>query len=278
MHRFVAMVAFTWMTAHESEAKNAIPEFQAYMRTRDPADAPFLFNNPRSPLTPDGGGKDPFESVLRFAYGYRDVIIADNARLDENLPERGRWTLDLSATSLWAHLNRWGRTGKPLSVWCDNSKPLKAMAANYIGDENDPGIFRARKKGHKGPLGWKLGHPVVFTDSEQHPAIQLADIIAGAAVAMFRGKLPPDCGAIAASIARHAMDESILPDFEIVNPANREAAVNALILYGLATRAERRANPYENLAALYRAAEAAWVCGDFNPMARANDSDLGSRT
>jgi hypothetical protein len=221
MHRCVAMFAFTWMAAHESEAIRAISEFQAYMRTRDPADAPFLFNNPRPPLTPDGGGKDPFESVLRFAYGHRDIIIADNARLDNNLPERGRWTPDLSATSLWVHLNRWGRTGKALSVWCDNSKPLKAMAANYTGDENDPGIRRARQKGHEGPLGYKLAHPVVFADSKQYPAIQLADIIAGAAVATIGRKLPGGCDAIADSIARHGMDESILPDFDIVNPANR---------------------------------------------------------
>jgi hypothetical protein len=57
------------------------------------------------------------------------------------------------------------------------------------------------------------------------------------------------------------MRESILPDYDMVNPANLEASVNSIILYGLATRAEHRANPYENLAALYRAAEIALASG-----------------
>lgn len=264
MHRFVAMYAYLWMMDHESEAPRAISEFQTYMRSRDPADAPFLFDNPRQPLTRDGSGEHPFESVLRFAYGYRDIIIADNADLDEVLPHSGRWTLDLSATSLWCHLNRWGRAGKHLSVWCDASKPLQAMAPKFRGDESDPGIRRARQKGRTEQLGWKLAHPVVFADSKGHPAIQIADVIAGTAVAVIAGKLPQGCDAVVESIARHGMDQSILPDFSIVNPSNREAAVNALILYGLATRAERHTNPYENLPALYRAAEIKWALGDYN--------------
>jgi hypothetical protein len=264
LHRFVAMYAFLWMIDHESEAPRAIREFQAYMRSLDPANAPFLFDNPRPPLTREGRGEHPFESVLRFAYGYRDIIIADNAELEVHLPASGRWTLDLATTSLWSHLNRWGRTGKHLSVRCDDSKPLQAMTSKFKGDENDPGIRRARQKGYTEPLGWKLVHPVVFADSKRHPAIQIADVIAGTAVATIAHKLPEGCDAIVESIARHGMDESILPDFDIVNPANREAAVNALILYGLATRAESHANPYEHLAAIYRAAEVAWARGDYS--------------
>jgi hypothetical protein len=57
---------------------------------------------------------------------------------------------------------------------------------------------------------------------------------------------------------------SILPDFDVVNPANRSAAVNALILYGLATRAERQADPYENLEALYHQAEVKWAQGEYS--------------
>jgi Protein of unknown function (DUF3800) len=264
MHRFVAMYAFLWMTDHESEARRAISEFQVYMRSRDPADAPFLFDNPRVPLSADGSREHPFESVLRFAYGYRDIIIADNAELGTQLPDSGRWTLDLSATSLWSHLNRWGREGKPLSVLCDSSRPLQAMAGKFTGDENDPGIVRTRQKGNTEQLGWKLVHPVEFVESKHHPAIQIADVIAGTAVATIAQTLPQGNEAIAESIARHGMAESILPDFDIVNPANREAAVNALILYGLATRAERYANPYESLPALYHAAEVAWARGDYN--------------
>jgi len=40
-HRFVAMYTYLWMTDPTSDAKRAIEQFQKYMRSRDPADAPF---------------------------------------------------------------------------------------------------------------------------------------------------------------------------------------------------------------------------------------------
>ena len=124
LHRFVAMYAWLWMTDNESQARPTIEQFQRYMRSRDPADAPFLFDRPRPPLSLEGT-EHPFETILRFAYGYRDIITADNAKLN-TLPDGGRWTLDLSSSGLWSHLNHWGKTGKLLSVRCDASKPLEA--------------------------------------------------------------------------------------------------------------------------------------------------------
>lgn len=106
LHRFIAMYTWLWMTDNESQARPTIEQFQRYMRSRDPAHAPFLFDNPRPPLTPEGT-EHPFETILRFAYGYRDIIIADNARLDKELPDSGRWTLDLSTSALWNDLNHW---------------------------------------------------------------------------------------------------------------------------------------------------------------------------
>jgi len=261
LHRFVAMYTYMWMTDHESEAPKAIVQFQKYMRSLDPTDAPFLFENPRPPLS-EFGHEHPFESVLRFAYGYRDKIARDNAHLRQVMPDSIPWTLDLSVTSLWGHLNRWGREGRLLSVICDDSKPLKAFAPNLTGDQSDAGVQRARQKGHQGPLGWKLATPLGFVDSSKHASIQLADVIAGSTVALASGRLPDGCQTIAESIVRHGMDESIMPDYDFVNPANRIAAVNAIILYGLATRAEAGSNPHLFLGEIYRQAEIAWAKGD----------------
>jgi len=265
-HRFVAMYTYLWMTDPSSEAKRTIEQFQKYMRSRDPADAPFLFDNPRPPLS-DNGTEHPFESILRFAYGYRDIITADNANLNTVLPDSGRWTLDLSAAGLWSHLNHWGRTGKLLSVRCDASKPLQAIASNFTGDDTDPGIRQARMKHNPEPLGWKLLEPVAFVDSRDHPAIQLADVVAGTTVALFTNGLP-GCDAMVESISRHGHPHSILPDMDIIDPATRAAAVNALIAYDLAKRAERHGDPYENLTEMYRLAEVSWVKGDFELIKR----------
>jgi len=260
-HRFVAMYTWLWMTDPSSEAKRAIEQFQKYMRSRNPEDAPFLFNNPRPPLS-GNGTEHPFESILRFAHGYRDIITADNARIDIVMPDLGRWTLDLSAAGLWSHLNYWGRKGKLLSVQCDSSKPLQAIASNFSGDENDPGIRQARAKHNPEPLGWKLLEPIAFVDSRDHPAIQLADVVAGTTVALFTDGLP-GCDAIVESIGRHGHPHSILPDMDVIDPATRAAAVNALMVYDLAKRAERRGDPYENLEAMYHVAEVSWVKGEY---------------
>jgi hypothetical protein len=266
LHRFIAMYTYLWMTDPSSDAKRAIEQFQEYMRSRDPKDAPFLFDNPRPPLS-DNGTEHPFESVLRFAYGYRDIITADNAHLNTALLDGGRWTLDLSASGLWSHLNHWGRTGKLLSVRCDASKPLQAIASRFTGDDNDPAIRQARMKHNPEPLGWKLLEPVAFVDSRDHPAIQLADIVAGTTATLFANGLP-GCDVIVESISRHGHPHSILPDMEVIDPTTRAAAVNALILYDLAKRAERQGDPYENLAAMYHLAEVSWVKGEFDAFKR----------
>jgi hypothetical protein len=113
------------------------------------------------------------------------------------------------------------------------------------------------------PLGWKLLEPVAFVDSRDHPAIQIADVVAGAA-AMFFGNALPECEAIAESISRHRHQESIVPDIDVIDLTNRNAAVNNLILYDLAKRAERHGDPYEDLEATYHIAEVSWASGHYH--------------
>jgi hypothetical protein len=264
LHRFIAMYSYLWMIDHESLAQVMIEQFQRYMRSRDPADAPLLFNNPQPPLTRQGS-EHPFESVLRFAYGFRDIIIADNADLDKTLPEAGRWTLDLSTSALWSHLNHWGAKGKLLSVRCDASKPLQANVVNFSGDDKDPGIRRARAFHPGERLGWKLLKPIAFVDSRNCPAIQLADVAAGVMASITSNNFPAETREVGEMVLRHGHPHSILPDLELVDPKNRSAAVSALILYDLAQRAEHGVDPHHGLAEMYHQAELAWVRGKFKP-------------
>jgi hypothetical protein len=136
------------------------------------------------------------------------------------------------------------------------------MTVSFTGDENDPGVRRARLMGYSERLGWKFAGPIAFVDSQQHPAIQLADIIAGTTVAVVSKDFPPELSDIGTTLGRHLLQDTVLPDMDVVNPENRSARVNSIILYGLATRAERQANPYEALREIYHTAEVAFACGE----------------
>ncbi|MCP4308836.1 MAG: DUF3800 domain-containing protein [bacterium] len=265
-HRFVAMFAWLWFNEAGSDAEEAIRQFQKYMRTLDQADAPLLFERTYVPLSEDGR-EHPFELILRFARGYRHLIATDNSRIRTVMPDGGRWTLDLSAAGLWSHLNHWGRQRRPLCVRCDASKPLEAIAAQFTGEAIDPGIARARYH-HKNAdqLGWRLAEPIAFGDSRNHPAVQIADVVAGAAAALFSaGKVPQGLEEMSAVIEKHILCDSILPNPEVIDLKGRPAAVNALILYDLAKRAEFASDPHQGLAEMYRAAEIGWVRGELRP-------------
>jgi hypothetical protein len=68
---------------------------------------------------------------------------------------------------------------------------------------------------------------------------------------------------IVESISRHLTD-SIWPDRDVIDQANRTAAINWVILFDLAKRAERHGDPYENLDATYRAVEVDWESGRYH--------------
>ncbi len=258
-HRFVMMVAWCWFKADASAAPEAVHQFQKYMRSQNENDAPMLFERINLSLARADVADDPFELILRFAHGYHEIIVADNSTIRAELPDSGRWVLDLSASALWSHLNHWGRTGQPLSVWCDASKPLQAIIAQFTGDENDPAIKRARTMHqHDGSLGWRLAEPVSFVDSRDHPAVQLADVIAGTAVACLTKGIPNGFEETAERIKHRMLKDTILPDFDIIDFKKRAPAINSVVLYGLAQRAERGDDPHQNLAEIYQLAEASW--------------------
>lgn len=279
LHRFVAMFCYVFFvggpddeTGFKGDSEQAIREFEWFMRTLDPDRAPLLFNEGARASEP---GKDPFELILQFALGYRDIIVADNANIAVETPDQGKWTLDLAISALFSLCNHWGQTGRPLAITCDDSKPLRAMAHLLDGSANDPIIQRAREvMGNKDLLGWKMASPVAFADSRNHPALQVADIAAGAVNAVIAGRGDPDLRDLAELVFPHLHEHAILPDFDIVDfNRNREAAVNWLMLYEMAKRAQTKADPYEGLHEMYYAAEVSWARGDFQDLVSQSQSD-----
>jgi hypothetical protein len=99
------------------------------------------------------------------------------------------------------------------------------------------------------PLGWKLLKPVSFVNSRDRSAIQLADVIAGTAVPLLSAPLagPSRVEELAKNVSQHGLNDSILPDADIIDLPNRSAA-----------------DPYQNLQAIYHLAEVSWAKGDYH--------------
>lgn len=234
-HRFIAMFCYLWFSDDSSEAAAALAQFQAYMRSKDIGKAPILFEFEKDCATDQ---PHPFELIRRFATGHRELIAEDNASIERLTSDKGKWTLDLSASGLWSHLNHWGKMDQPLTVICDDSKPLRAIAGDLAGVGLDAAIERARAMfGHK-DLGWVFEKPLEFVDSRAHSSVQLADILASTAVYCYSNGLPRGMEPTGEILDAGMLRDSIFPDFERVDLGKQEVMVQYAVLYELAQTAE----------------------------------------
>jgi hypothetical protein len=262
LHRFVAMFAYLWCQDARSDAAKVVEQFQRYMRSKDISDAPLLFDRD-FPSLDEEQDRHPFELILKFASGYKELIKTDNANLPQVLDDKGKWVLDLNASALWSHLNHWGRKNAPLDVRCDVSKPLAAVVNKFTGDESDPAIKRARLMGITDALGWELQRPIEFVDSRDHPAVQIADLVASTVISICTRGVPAGFDEAVSIIENGTLSDSIFPDYEVVDLEKRQPAVNYLVLFDLAKRAEADLDPIAMIEELYAAAEFTWAQGAF---------------
>lgn len=236
-HRFIAMFCYLWFSDPRSSAKDALLQFQAFMRSKDVKDAPTLFEFNGGPIS---GQPHPFELIQRFATGHKAIIAKDVANIEKHTSDKGTWTLDLSASGLWSHLNHWGKKKEPLVVLCDDSKPLRAIEADLDEIGRKAAIARAEILLGEQDLGWELKKPVEFVDSRAHPSVQLADILASTAVYCYSNGLPDGMSQTGEIMDDGMLRDSIFPDFERVKLENNKAKVDYAVLYELAATAEGR--------------------------------------
>ena len=222
-HRFIAMFCYLWFSDQSSEAAKALAQFQAYMRSKDIGEAPILFRFSGGQAI---GQPHPFELIRRLATGHSEMIARDNAKIERLTSDKGTWTLDLSASGLWSHLNHWGKLKQPITVLCDDSKPLRAIAGDLAGVGLDAAIERAKALfGHQ-DLGWEFEKPLEFVDSRAHPSVQVADILASTAVYCYSYGLPKGMEATGEILDAGMLRDSIFPDFERVDLEREEVMVH----------------------------------------------------
>ena len=268
LHRFVAMYCYMFFTEDDVRGEQALRQFERYMRTLRPEEAPLLFDPPF--VRPDEEG-DPFAMVLTFSRACRDIIVSDNREAEEHSPDRGKWLLDLAISSLWSLLDDYGAERRPLQVICDDSKPLRAQAGNFVDDSLAFAQARAAELlPDRQRNGFALSEPVGFGDSRNHPGLQIADIVAGGLAkvlsemsrrddAPMREDLRPLADLLLPAMSQH----SVMPDYDRIDTSGRTAAVNWTVLQHLADEAAHGRDPRAGLERWYDVAEVAFVRGDF---------------
>jgi hypothetical protein len=248
LHRFVAN--YLYVLTLDQPVRQLAREFEAFMRSLDPSDAPLIFG------CSAGGEPNPLiGQIIRFARGY-NVIIAHETRHLRETNDSGKWVLDLTATALFTQLMRWGERHPLIEVVCDESKPLLAVDDLYYAMINRPEAtewvaFRGRKM-----RTWNMSKPLYFASSKVHAGVQLADLVAGVAAAVPTAEKKPALQPLADRVLPHLQDTCILFAPEAVDLSLDEPPVNWFVLEELAYRADIGADPLFAMEAVYTAARA----------------------
>jgi len=78
-HRFVAALVYMNFILKDEPTENLVRQFEAFMRSLDPVDAPILFGGTAT----DAAGDEALLEVGRFIDGYRDVILKESRYVGE---------------------------------------------------------------------------------------------------------------------------------------------------------------------------------------------------
>ncbi len=242
-HRFVAM--YIYMQMLQTPVQTLVQEFEAFMRSLDPEDAPGLLHY--SP----GTEPDPLiGQVLRFARGYNIVIARETAHLRDT-DDQGKWVLDLSASAVFSHLAEWGERHALLEVTCDDSKPLRAISGFMDVMINRPEQRVFEGFGKRRPLTWTMSGSINFASSDTHNGVQLADLVAGVTRVIPLVGENLELSRLAELVFPHLHEDCIMPDFEHIDLGRDEVAVNWLVLEELASRADRGDDALEGMEAIF---------------------------
>ncbi|TRB04275.1 DUF3800 domain-containing protein [Agrobacterium tumefaciens] len=248
LHRFVATYLYMQMVASGAGVNTLVSEFEAFMRSLNPADAPSAFGH---------GGEEQFdmllEPIMTFARCF-NVVIARETRDLRGIGEHAKWVLELSISALASHLRHWGERFPLLKVVCDDSKPLRAQTDVLNVMINRPRISYFGGFGRQRPMTWNMSRPISFASSLSIPAIQIADVVAGVSAAVVAHADDPELACFFPVIQAHLGEECILPDMSIIDLDGDNAPVNLVVLQELARRAENWEDPLEGMGYFYELA------------------------
>lgn len=225
-HKFIATLVYMTFRCNEEPIVEIITQFQRFMRSLNPQDAPIIFDG----KTSDIDMREPLTNIAYFIDGYRDIILQESDHIHN-------WVLDLSISALWSHLAHWGDRFDILDVLCDDSKSLRDFAPVLDVMVNRPDKERVTICGKERPVTFNIVRPVEFGSSLEEPGLQLADV-ASSALLQARKRLSEEWAySVLDEIEQHRHEDCILPDPSYMDLTTPGCVVNARILHELGLRA-----------------------------------------
>ena len=240
-HRFISMLVFDAWADGDPVAKELLEDGQNLIRFNEPEKLVRLL---REPLHLAGG--DPLTVISAFCYAYRTGIMREINKLGAD-PDLLRWTMEISSPALLETFHHWGDGGEELEIYCDESKPLKASAEHMRELATTPMPEWMRGHFHERPLV-RIPKPVEFLDNKTTMvAVQLADLMAGAARFVLSNPENPDALQFESLIEPRCIKNCIYPQWRHIDTDLPQTELNIAVLCELGRRAREREDPLHRI-------------------------------
>ncbi len=238
-HRFLSMFMFDAWLDGDPVARELLEDGQNLIRFKKPENLKRLLGEPLH--LPDGD--DPLTAIAAFCHAYRQGILREIDVIGAD-PDLSRWTMDISGTALLETFHYWGDSGEEIEVYCDDSKPLMASAEHMrtMATTEPPDWVKELT-----PTARPLVHmpkPVEFVDSKSTMvAIQLADVVAGAARYVLSDSNIPDATQWVPFVEPRCVKNCIYPQCRYIDPDLPQTELNVAVLFELGKRARAGVDP-----------------------------------
>ncbi len=228
-HRFIANVLYMEFNTRGAGAEELFSEFEHIMWKDKGRNLETIFSS-----SSIAQNSEIIRMIREFAQIRHEDIRSELNSLASGAT--GKWVLDLTQGALYTLLTNWGTRYKELTAVCDSSKPLlenQMIFNSMIG--NTQKLTSDFGRGEH-PITFNLSGPIKFMPSHECHGIQIADVIAAAAVHVFSTR---DEAAVQwrKQIVRQGIYGSVIPDQDELKLEQHGPQLNTLVLRHLHQRA-----------------------------------------
>jgi Protein of unknown function (DUF3800) len=232
-HRFISNLLYLHFEQKHEYAEKIFEDFYNLMKIKDSDGLLYLFNSTTLPsISP------ALDIVRTFCIHQQDVVNEELESLKGT--DVGKWILDLTQSSLVSLLSEWGEEYDQLRVFCDASKPLQEQTEIYQAMVNKEEKISMELAGEEHAITFNLADVPQLVNSQSHPGIQIADILAGTFTFIFRENSKGNYSnypevwksCLVDCVSRY----SVVPDFDHLDFEELNVKRNYLILQELTNR------------------------------------------